>query len=299
IVRRLVESADVFLQNSRPGGMERLGLGYDDLRGINPRLIYVSISGFGENGPFARRAAYDGVIQGLTGFLPIQGGEAGPQAVRCPVADKVTAMWASNATLAALLHRAQNGGQGQKVLVNMTAAYSAFMLLDAMQNHTFLSQEHEPVTLSYDVYRTLRTGDGEVIGLVLQPAQLKGFCEALGRTDLLSDPRFSDSVLLVRNARALYEAVAAEVRQLSTAEFLERMADKSVPFARVNTIDEFLGSDEAKYSGAYIDFEDPELGVVRNLNYPAQFERTPTQAGRRAPKLGEHNKEILGALEKK
>jgi len=297
-VHKLAAISDVFLQNSRPGVMERLGFGYDTLRQSNPRLIYVAISGFGETGPFARRAAYDAVIQGVTGFMPVQGGEAGPAAVRTVVADKITAMWASNATLAALVERERGGGLGQKVAVNMASAYSAFMLLEQMNDLTFRTAGLEPAPRSTSLgsYRTLRTLDGEVIGMVLQPSQFKSFVTALGRADMLGDERFAAVPTIARHMDVLYDAVADKVGSMTTQAFLTLMEENSVPFGRVNTAQEFIDSPEALHAQAYVDLEDPEFGTIRHLNYPARFERTPADATRRAPKLGEHNDEVLTLL---
>jgi crotonobetainyl-CoA:carnitine CoA-transferase CaiB-like acyl-CoA transferase len=298
IVRRLADTSDVFLQNSRPGVMERLGFGYEELRKSNPRLIYVAISGFGESGPFTDRAAYDAVIQGITGFMPVQGGDQGPMAIRCVIADKMTAMWAANSTLAALLHRASGDGLGQKVTVSMVSAYSAFMLLDQMNDHTFRSAGLEPLPRSSSLgsYRLLNTSDGQVIGMVLQPSQCERFVKALGRPDLVGEPRFATVMMLAKHMDVLYDAVAQTVSRMPTAAFLALMDENSIPFGRVNNAAEFLASSEAKHAEAYVDFEDPEFGTIRHLNYPARFERTPADVRRRAPRLGEHNEEILASL---
>ena len=300
MVLNLAAISDVFVQNSRPGVMDRLGFGYEALRQINPRLIYVSISGFGEEGPFVGRPAYDAVIQGVTGFMPVQGGEGGPAAIRCVIADKMTAMWAANATLAALVDRERNGGLGQKVSVNMASAYSAFMLLEQVFDLTFRDSEAEPAPKSKSLgsNRTLRTRDGEVIGMVLQRSQFERFAPALGRGDLLDDPRFGDVQTISRNMDALYDAVAPAVAAMTTPEFLARMEENSIPFGRVNTAQEFLDSPEALHAQVYVDVEDPEFGTIRHLNYPARFERTPAQATRRAPKLGEHTDEVAALLRK-
>lgn len=296
LVRRLADTADVFLQNSRPGVMERLGLGYDDLKQRNNRLIYLSINGFGETGPFAGLPAYDTVIQGLTGFMPIQGGDGLPTAIRSPVADKITAIWAANAAIAALLHRERSGAYGQKVVVDMTTAYSAFMLLEQMGDHTFRSALLPASVTAYSSYTTMNTADGQVIGMILQPNQFKNFCTALGYDHLLKDSRFSDWDKLMKNGELLYSEVSDTVRKITTETFLALMSKNSVPFGRVNTVTDFLESPEAKYAAAYVDCFDPEYGTIRHLNYPAKFERSPADVSRRSPRLGEHNAEIIAEL---
>lgn len=295
VVRKLVSTADVFVQNSRPGVMERLGFGYEDLKKINPRLIYVSICGFGESGPYADRAAYDGVIQGMIGFMPTQGQDGEPQAILSPVADKMTAIWASHAILAALLHRA-NTGEGQKVVVSMMKAFGAFMLPDQIVNHTFPGADVPQHSQSLSAYSTLPTANGEVIGLVLQRHQFEALVKAFNREDLLDDPRFESNLTIGRYARELYEAIKPQTIKMTTDAFLELANKNGVPFGRVNTVEDFFKDPQAIHSKAYVDFKDPLLGVVRHVAYPAEFEHSPANITRRAPLLGEHTEEILKEL---
>jgi formyl-CoA transferase len=295
-VYRLVREADIFLQNSRPGVMERLGFGYEELKKLNDKLIYVSVTGFGETGPYASRPAYDMVIQGLTGFMPVQGGAQGPQAIRATVADRITAIWAANAAMAALLHR-QRTGEGQKVSVNMVSAYTAFMLVDQMQNHTFKSADLPKIDLGLASYRALKTADGAVIGLVLQPAQFIRFCTALNCPDLIGDPRFADAMSILANGDALYDRVAETVSKMTTQEFVALMDEAQVPFGRVNTFEDFVECQEAQHSNVFVELEDPVYGSIRHFNYPATFERSPTDLTRRAPLLGEHTEEIRRFLD--
>jgi len=145
LVRDLVRSADVVLENFRPGVMDRLGFGYEMLSEINPRLVYVSVTGFGPDGPYSNRPAYDQVIQGLTGFMWTQGQYKEPDAVRSPVVDRVSAMTAANAVLAALLHR-ERCGEGQHVGVSLLDAYAALILPGLTNNQTFLDAGLEPYT---------------------------------------------------------------------------------------------------------------------------------------------------------
>lgn len=298
LVRSLAAGADVFIQNSRPGVMERLGLGYAELSAANPRLIYLSINGFGETGPLAHRAAYDAVIQGLTGFMGIQGTEDEPAVVNGVIADKITAMWAANALLAALLERERGDGRGQKVEVNMTSAYAAFVLLDQMHNYTFAA-DGLPEFRRPPPTRTLHTSDGVVIGYLLQPVQIAKFCAALGRDDLAADPKFGNAASVVQNLAWLYTTVADQVKTMPTAEFLALMDEHSLPFGRVNTVEEFLASPEAEHAEALTVLEDPDYGAIRHLAHPAKFYRTPAVETRRAPRVGEHTAEIIADLERR
>ena len=211
-VRALADTADLFVQNSRPGVMERLGLGYEALRQTNPRLIYLSINGFGETGPYAERPAYDTVIQGLTGFMPVQGAGGAPKAVLSPIADKITAIYAANAAMAALLDR-ERTGQGQKVVVGMLSAFAAFMLPDALTSYTFQSTDPMPSGTRTGVFEPLAVSDGFVIGLILQRRQFERLSVALGREDLLQDPRFETEAQLLDNVRDLYAELETKTRQ--------------------------------------------------------------------------------------
>lgn len=296
LAHRLIATADILIENSRPGVMDRLGLGYEALRKINGRLIYVAINGFGETGEFAGRAAYDQVIQGLVGFMPAQGEDKGPEAILCPIADRTTALWGVVATLGAIVHR-ERTGEGQKVVVNMLGSYASLIISDMMNNYTYLTADVEYAPRTYpNTCTTLDTSDGSVIGLILQTKQYESFCKALGRDDLLGHERFADPVKLLRNAKELYALVQDDVAQYTTAEFLALMAEHAVPFGRVNTLPEFLESDEAKACGTFVEIEDSELGVLRHLDFPVLFHRSPALTNGRGPLLGEHNEEIIGEL---
>ena len=291
LIHALVADADMFLQNSRPGVMERLGFGYDALKELNDKLIYVSVSGFGEVGPYSNRPAYDMMIQGLTGFMPTQGGHGEPSPIRTTLADRITAMWASHAALAALLHR-ERTGEGQKVLVDMASAYAACIAVDQMQNHTFESADLDTIDLYLGSYRSLKTSDGAAIGMILQPAQFNRFVTALQCESLIGDARFAEPMSILQNTDALYDHVAEIVEKMTTQEFIALMDRAEIPFSKVNTMQDFVDSDEAHHCGVFVDFDDPEWGKIKHINYPAKFGRSPANAAHRAPKLGEHNEEI-------
>lgn len=294
-VRDLVATADVFMQNSRPGVMERLGLGYDVLSALNERLVYLSINGFGETGPFANRPAYDTVIQGLVGHMPIQasGGESGG-AIRAPVADKIAGVWAANSVLAALLERERKGGKGQKVVIDMVSAYASFTLVDLMLGQTFPAAALPKPRPIFAPFTTLETADGQVIGLILQPSQFQRLATALGHEELIADERFATPMGLMEDGQHFYEALAPTIRTMTTKAFLDLMDELSVPFGRVNNVEEFVASPEAAAAKVFSEIDDPELGAIRYVNYPAKFARSSVGPRHRAPRCGEHNEELLG-----
>jgi formyl-CoA transferase len=295
LARKLADTADIVIENFRPGVMEKLGLGYDDLRRTNPGLIYVQISGFGESGPYVSRPAYDQVIQAMTGLMPIQGGSGRPQAILNSVVDKVTAIWAANAAVAALLHRERSGGIGQKVSTDLLSAYSSFLMPELLFDHSF-PNENLPPALKVNFHQPLATSDSYVMGLPMTRGQFEGICKVVDRPELIDDPRFETLTDLLTNISALYEEIQPNMLTMTADEFLARTADYDVPFAKVVDVNGFFENEQVRHSGCYVDYDDPELGVIRQLNHPVRYERSPVDIAKRAPRLGEHNAEILGSL---
>jgi crotonobetainyl-CoA:carnitine CoA-transferase CaiB-like acyl-CoA transferase len=288
----LALKADLLIENFRPGVTERLGLGYETLRERNPGLVYVSIKGFGEDGPYKDQPAYDQVIQGLVGFMPLQGVGGPPLPIRNSLADKVTAMAGAMSALAALWARERNGGKGQKVVVKMLDAWAAFVSQEEMKNHTFLGSDVPRPPLR-DVYRVFETRDGHVIGLIIQDNQFRGVCQALNRPDLLADPRFTKPGDRLENISLLHDELTPSIAAMTTAEFLSGTRKHEVPMAPVNTLEQFFEDPQARHNETFQDFEDPEFGLMRGLNFFASFGDTPLNLKRRAPKLGEQTDAIL------
>lgn len=294
VARQLATRVDVLIENFRPGVADRLGLGYEALRRDNARLVYVSVNGFGDDGPYADWPAYDPVVQGLVGFMPIQGTANAPAPIRNPVVDKISAMSAALAILAALNHR-HGAGTGQRINVRMLDAWAAFILPERMNNHTFLNPD-APRAPARDVFRVFETSDGHVVGLVLQDSQFSGVCTMLERPDLLGDRRFATPAARVANIDDLHAELRDAVRCRSTTAFLAAARRHGVPFAPVNDVDGFLDDPQVRHNGAYVDVEDPDYGPMRHLGFMAAFGATPAGPWRRAPRLGEHTDEVLAEL---
>ena len=292
LARRLAEQVDVVIENFRPGVMQRLGLDYDAIRPANAGLIYLSINGYGDFGPYVEQPAYDHVIQGLVGFMPVQGDGGPPAPIKGPVVDKVAAMSAAVAILAALNQRHVNGGAGQKVNVRMVDAWAAFMLHERLNNFTFQSAD-APQSPVRNTFRAFATRDGHVIGLVFQDDQFRGICSALGRDDLVVDARFATPAVRVFNIDALHRALAGDIAALTTAEFLAAMRRNNVPFAPVNDIAGFFADPQVRHNGTYFDVDDAEFGPMRNLTFMASFGAVRSGFRRRAPQLGEHTEEVM------
>jgi crotonobetainyl-CoA:carnitine CoA-transferase CaiB-like acyl-CoA transferase len=294
LAHKLAAEADIFIENLRPGVADRLGLGHAVLQATNQRLIYASISGVGDAGPYASQPTYDMVVQGLVGFMPVQGGQGEPQPIRSPVVDKVTAMSAAVAILAALNHRHATG-QGQRLTTHMLDAWAAFILPERMSRYTFRNPDSS-LPPEGNAYHVFRTRDGHAIGLVLQDSQFHGLCSMLVRADLASDGRFANPVLRATNFDELCEELGPAIAALSTAEFLEGARRHEVPFGPVNDIEGFFADAQALHNRSFFDVEDPDLGELRHLGFMAGFATSPIGAPTRAPRLGEHTDQILSEL---
>jgi crotonobetainyl-CoA:carnitine CoA-transferase CaiB-like acyl-CoA transferase len=294
VARRLARTADVVVENFRPGVADRLGIGYETLREDNPGLVYVSINGFGSDGPYSQLPAYDQVIQGMTGLMPEQGGNGPPALVQGGIADKSSGLTAVAGVLAALLARERSpDGAGQRVEVAMMDAFAAFALPESMMSRSFPPLESDGPT-SADFFRTWETADGHVVGLIYQDHQFQALCQALGREDLAEDPRFAGTFDRFANFSALIPLVAEAIRQHPTRELIERARALGAPFTAVNDVDGFLSDPQVRHRGTVVVRRDERFdGDTRYLAPPWRFDRTPAAIRRHAPRLGEHTREIL------
>jgi crotonobetainyl-CoA:carnitine CoA-transferase CaiB-like acyl-CoA transferase len=296
---RLVERADVFVQNWRPGAAERLGLGYEALRERNPELIYVSISGYGDSGPYRDRRVYDPIIQGLTGHVGVQKNPDVPipDLVRNVVADKASAWTAAQAITAALFARSRGVG-GQHITVPMLDASLYFFWPDGMMRHTWIGESEFQGPTLYDLYRLWETADGYLIYFTATDSEFHGLYRALGHPEWVTDPRFATvpARAVPENREALGALVLAEIRKWKTKELIERMAAEQVPVGPVYSIEEMLEDPQLRHNEAFFETEHPEVGRMRQARPPARFSQTPQQPGGLAPAHGEHTEAVLGEL---
>ncbi len=292
-LRRLVADADVLVQNYRPGAAERMGIGADALRALNPRLVYVSISGFGEEGPYRHKRVYDPLIQGMSGLTEIQGGPGErPRLVRVIVPDKVTALTAAQAITAALLAR-ERSGQGQHVRLNMLDAVLAFIWPEGMAYHTFLSPDarrRAPVARRDLVYETL---DGYVVVSTVAHREWQAFCRAAGRPEWLEDERFRTTAGLVRHAKERLDLMASVLRTRPTDHWLEVLDREDVPCAPVLTRDVVHEHPQIVANGILVEEEHPVVGPLRQARPAERLEATPSEIRGPAPTLGQHTHEVL------
>jgi crotonobetainyl-CoA:carnitine CoA-transferase CaiB-like acyl-CoA transferase len=295
-LKRLVATADVFIQNNRPGAAERMGIGEAAMRAVNPKLIYVSISGFGEEGPYSHKRVYDPLIQGMSTLAEIQGGPGNrPALVRVIVPDKVTALTASQAITAALLSR-ERTGEGQHVRLSMLDAVLAFVWPEGMAYHTFVSpglKKPKQVARRDLVYET---SDGYVVVSTVAHREFQGFCRAAERTDLLEDPRFTTTAGLVSHAKERLDLMAEIILEKSTDHWLEALDAEDVPCAPVLSRDVVHLHPQVQANGIIVEDEHPVVGLVRQARPAERLDGTPSEIRRPAPTLGQHTEEVLGEL---
>ncbi len=300
ILERLVETADVFVQNFRPGVADRMGIGAERLRRLHPGLIYVSISGFGEAGPDADRRVYDSVMQAYAGFAAHQADPETdePAFVRNIVCDKSTALTTAQTITAALFAR-ERGAGGQHLKISMLHASIAFLWPDAMQNYTWL--DGGDATGGDGMSRATlpairRTADGHVAITTVGDAEYRGLCRALGRLELQDDPRFAEAGDRARNAGALHEVIVPLIRALTTAELVARLRAEDVPHAPVTPLSTLHEHPQVVANELLREDEHPVAGPMRSPHPVGDFEATPIEVHRHAPALGEHTDEVLAEL---
>ena len=298
LLGELVTRADVFIQNFRPGVAERLGIDEPALRALNPALVYVSVSGFGDTGPYIDQKSYDYVVQALSGMVALQaqpGGE--PALIRNIVVDKVTAMAAVQSMLAALLVR-ERTGKGQHIRLSMIDMAVSFLWPDGMMQHTFLGDDGRvtPGLHMADNYLVRRTADSYITLIATSNSQFPGLCAALGRPEWLTDPRFLTLADREANAAALSALMTDEIARRPGRELVDVLHAHDVPCALVTPIDQVHLDPQVVHNGTLVEHERPWVGTVREPVPPVHFSLTPSALGRHAPKLDEHTDEVLREL---
>ncbi|MBI1815744.1 MAG: CoA transferase [Deltaproteobacteria bacterium] len=294
IAQRLAGGVDVIVQNFRPKVAARLGIDYATLSARNPKLVYLAISGFGPDGPYADHPAYDTVIQGLTGFMPVQGAARGPELVKSMIADKSTALTATYGVLAALLARERTGGRGQLVDLAMLDAFAAFVLPEALTRETFLpADEWKHLPNLTDIHRAWATADGHVVMMIIEDSQFHAICRVLEREDLIGDERYANLMLRIVNGVELIPQIETALRQLPTATVVERARRFGAPLAPANGIPEFLADPQVAANRTVFEAEHAEAGTIRYLRNPVRLHDTPPTLRRHPPRLGEHTDEVL------
>jgi crotonobetainyl-CoA:carnitine CoA-transferase CaiB-like acyl-CoA transferase len=297
IVHKLITTTDVLVHNFRPGAAERIGLGEDAVREIRRDIVYVSISGFGDSGPYAGQRAYDPVIQALSGLAEIQTDRdtGRPRMVRTIIADKTTALTAAQAITAALFAR-ERSGQGQHVRIAMLDTMIAYLWPEAMPSLTFVGDERDPSEGDAGPDLVFATQDRYITAAALSDDEWAGMCRALNRQDLIDDPRFDTAGARSRNAVERRGIMAAELEKWLASEILPRLLANDVPAAPVLSRFELLRDGQVQANHILEEYESPVFGRVRQPRPAAQFDYTPAGVRELAPLLGADNAAILGEL---
>src|SRR5882724_4238956 len=300
LARRLIARCDIVVENFKVGDMAKYGLAYEDLKKDNPGLIYCSISGFGQTGPYAPRAGYDMLAQGLGGIMSVTGEPDGPPLkVGVGIADIMCGMYATTAILAALHHR-DKSGQGQYIdlsLLDTQVAWLANVGLNYLTSGSVpqrVGNEHPNIV----PYNVMPAADGHVILAVGNDGQFAKFCDFAGEPALAYDPRFSTNEQRVMNRRALYDLLEEVMRRKTQGEWVEGLAELGVPCSPVNTVDQVFADPQVRARGMQIAMPHPlaAKGDVDLIGNPIKYSATQVTYRRPPPYLGQHTDEVLGEL---
>jgi crotonobetainyl-CoA:carnitine CoA-transferase CaiB-like acyl-CoA transferase len=295
-VLRLIKSADVLVYNVRPQAMARLNLGYDIVAEINPRLIYAGVFGFGQDGPYAAKPAYDDLIQGATGLpaLMAQTGDGTPRYVPNALVDRIVGLTAVGAICASLVDR-ERTGRGQRVDIPMFETMAGFVMGDHMGGLTYeppLDKGGYARHLSRD-RRPYKTSDGYLSVIVYNDKQWESFFKATGRDDLRSDPRFATFAARAVNIDLVYGELARIFETRSTAEWIELLNKADIPVMPMHDLQGILNDEHLVATGFFPVVQHPTEGPIRSMKVSADWSETKAEPVRLAPRLNEHGAEIL------
>ena len=299
LVRGLAAKADVLIENFKVGALGRYGLGPADLAAINPRLVYCSITGFGQSGPYRHRPGYDSMIQAMGGLMSLTGEPdgrpgGGPQRAGVPMVDLLTGLYASTAILAALRHRDRTG-EGQHVdlaLLDVMVSSLSFLGVDHLASGRMPARTgtRNAVTHPSGIYDCR---DGQIMMIIGNDEQFRRLCGALGLPDLVRDPRFGSSPDRVVHAADLDALIGPVLATRPLADWLAAFETAGLPASPVNDIAAVFADEQVRQRGAIVSFEHPEIGAVGCLASPMRLSATPVQYDRRPATLGEHTRQVL------
>jgi crotonobetainyl-CoA:carnitine CoA-transferase CaiB-like acyl-CoA transferase len=298
VLRRLIERSDVLCENFRPGAMDRLGFGYEQAKSVNPRLIYTSISGFGQTGPRSRQPAFDQVLQGLGGIQSLTGPVGGPRSkVGIPIADIGAGMFAAFAVTSALYAREQTG-LGQHSDASMLGGQVALLTYQAGR---YFGTGRTPGLAgnrhgSLAPYETFKAKDGDVNVACGTERMWQSFCKALGLEHLLDDPRFTLIPDRVGNREPLVQAIEARLAELTVAEIVSMLEAVEVPVGPIYSLDQVFADPQTQHLNLRRTVEHPVAGEISVTGFPWQLSETPPDIRLAPPTLGQHTDEVLGEL---
>jgi len=297
LARELIRESDIVVENFKAGGLKKYGLSYDDVKEIAPHIIFCSITGFGQTGPYASRAGYDYLAQGMGGIMSLTGEPEGePMKVGIGIADIMCGMYASSAILAALHHRHQTG-EGQHIDLALLDTQVSWLTYEGLNYLTSgevpqrRGNEHPNIV----PYKTMPASDGYFILAVGNDSQFAKFCAEAGRPDLAEDPRFTTNAERVRNRDALYPELDAITATRPLADWVDALNARGVPSGPVNTLDRVFADPQIQHRDMQIqmDYPDAAKGTVDLIGNPIGFSRTPVSYRQPPPKMGEHTDAVL------
>ena len=297
VLRSLVATADVLIQNFRPGAVERLGFGYEAVRAINPNIVYVSIAGFGADGPSSNRRVYDNVIQAASGLASVQTDAATgkPAIFKHLICDKVTAYTVAQAITAALFAR-ERGAGGQHITVSMLDAAISFTWPDCAMDVALLDEDALRTATISSAYSAMEFKDGYATSSVVTQSEFEGYCAALGVPEVAVDERFKDREARAVNAVALKEIVVRQLQTISVHEFLEGALVHDVPASGLNTLETVVDDPQVIHNETFFIRDHPQAGSMREVRNAPRFKGTPTKMQPPAPAMGADSDEIVSSL---
>ena len=294
IAKQLISEADVLINNFRPGIMDKLGLGEKECKEINKNLIYASINGFGNQGPFASSPAYDHVVQAMSGATDIQSDAVQPQYIKTLLCDKITAYTVTQSISSALLKR-ERTGIADRIDLSMIDSAVFFLWPDGMMNHTLLDDDVQtlaPLTKSYNLYKCK---DGFISIAALNDLQWFGIFRALGKPEYIEDEKFNSTAARSENLEEVM-SLLSKFESLTTDEALTKLRNEDVPCAATTTLDELVSHPQIEANGLIKEIASNNQGRTRALRYPAKFNNQELMNHNPAPSLGEHKEEIINSL---
>jgi crotonobetainyl-CoA:carnitine CoA-transferase CaiB-like acyl-CoA transferase len=298
LIRDLVKHCDVLVENFKVGGLARYGLDYESLKAINPKLVYCSITGFGQTGPYAARAGYDFMIQAMGGMMSVTGEADGqPMKIGVALADILTGLYAANAIQAALIHQ-QKTGQGQYIDMALldvqvaTLANQAMNYLASGNNPRRLGNAHPNIV----PYQAFETADGYMILAVGNDAQFERFCDLAGYPELAADERFQKNSNRVRHRETLVPQVSAIMQTKTSADWIELLNARGIPCGPINDLEQVFADPQVRHRGMQLELEHPVAGSVASVANPIRLSQTPVEYDLAPPLLGQHSDEVLQSI---
>ena len=294
-LQKMLSQADVLMYSLRPRAMKKLGLSYEEVRQINPRLIYCGATGFGQRGPYAHRPAYDDLIQAGVGMPVLQSRKSGPpEYVATAIADRVVGMAVSNAITAALFHREQTG-KGQCISVPMFETFAHFVMGDHLYGHTFVPPigDWGYARMMSPERRPYKTRDGYVGVQVYTDRHWQSFFQLIDRPDMAADPKYADIFGRTEHIGELYELLARTFETRSTEEWVQAFDEADIPIMPLHTPETLLEDPHMQAVGFFQEQEHPTEGRIRTMNFPQDWSESQPVSRYPAPRLGEHTAEVL------